>query len=410
MTEDQTQFEEILSSPGELISYRLSKWMHTSNPGKYVLEVPGSFEELHAFLARFGTETTKDPRLHEQISTSWNTALNVREYFIELGRYFLRRDGEALTVLQINLPSDSGGTHNRLFVAAESREIAEQFYSDYRIWEQTYGENVMVFDGGRWERDAELYRGVQASSLSQLVLEENLKTQLVEDFERFFASRELYRSLATPWKRGSLLVGPPGNGKTLAIKALASHLKVPLLYVKSFETRRGETHGMRTVFDRARETPGILLVFEDLDALINDKNRSFFLNELDGFANNDGLCIIATTNHPEELDTSILERPSRFDRKYNFGLPATHERRRYLAQWFSTRPLDAQASEACIAQTARDTDGFSFAYLKELAISATMQFVNEREGSGFDSVLLSQLKQLRGQMSSRRVLGLMPSP
>src|SRR5690349_12665 len=79
------------------------------------------------------------------------------------------------------------------------------------------------------------------------------------------------------------------------------------------------------VFKRARMKPPCVIVLEDLDSMIDNKNRSFFLNELDGFHSNTGVVVLATTNHPEKLDSSILDRPSRFDRKYYFQLPAEAE-------------------------------------------------------------------------------------
>lgn len=72
---------------------------------------------------------------------------------------------------------------------------------------------------------------------------------------------------------------------------------------------------MMEVFWKARAEAPCVLILEDLDSLINDKNRSFFLNQLDGLENNDGLLVIGTTNHFERLDPAITKRPSRFDRK-----------------------------------------------------------------------------------------------
>ena len=72
---------------------------------------------------------------------------------------------------------------------------------------------------------------------------------------------------------------------------------------------------MADVFDKARQLAPCVLVLEDLDSLINDKNRSFFLNQLDGLQSNDGLFIIGTTNHFDRLDPGLNSRPSRFDRK-----------------------------------------------------------------------------------------------
>lgn len=72
---------------------------------------------------------------------------------------------------------------------------------------------------------------------------------------------------------------------------------------------------MADVFNKARQTSPCIVVFEDLDSLINDSNRSFFLNQLDGLEGNDGLLIIGTTNHFDRLDPGLSARPSRFDRK-----------------------------------------------------------------------------------------------
>jgi transitional endoplasmic reticulum ATPase len=74
-------------------------------------------------------------------------------------------------------------------------------------------------------------------------------------------------------------------------------------------------------------------VFEDLDALITTRSRSYFLNEVDGITSNDGVCMIASTNHAEKLDPGISKRPSRFDRKYLFPLPEMKERVEYCRYW-----------------------------------------------------------------------------
>jgi len=106
------------------------------------------------------------------------------------------------------------------------------------------------------------------------------------------------------------------------------------LYVKSFKSNgypqtslfpiadiqrstgwAGEEYAMTQVFGKARAESPCIVILEDLDSLINDQNRSFFLNQLDGLENNDGLLVIGTTNHFERLDPAITKRPSRFDRK-----------------------------------------------------------------------------------------------
>ena len=78
---------------------------------------------------------------------------------------------------------------------------------------------------------------------------------------------------------------------------------------------KGEEAGMADVFDKARQLAPCVVILEDLDSLIDDRNRSFFLNQLDGLEGNDGLLIIGTTNHFDRLDPGLSARPSRFDRK-----------------------------------------------------------------------------------------------
>lgn len=87
------------------------------------------------------------------------------------------------------------------------------------------------------------------------------------------------------------------------------------LYVKSFRSWKGEEGAMADVFEKARQMAPCVLILEDLDSLINDKNRSFFLNQLDGLEGNDGLLVVGTTNHLDRIDPALKARPSRFDRK-----------------------------------------------------------------------------------------------
>lgn len=122
-----------------------------------------------------------------------------------------------------------------------------------------------------------------------------------------------------------------------------------------------------------------LLIFEDLDSLVTDKVRSYFLNEVDGLESNDGIMMIGSTNHLNKLDPAIAKRPSRFDRKYHFHLPAESERIAYCEYW--RRRLADNASiyfPAELSPTiAKDTEGFSFAYLKELFLNALLALVGD---------------------------------
>jgi SpoVK/Ycf46/Vps4 family AAA+-type ATPase len=278
--------------------------------------------------------------------------------------------------------------------------VAEGFFITVCEWASEVRGEVLVFDQGCWYKSEALYDAIRGASFENLILQGTLKEEIQADFDRFLASRETYDRYGIPWKRGVLLVGPPGNGKTHAVKALVNRLSLPCLYVKSFKSEYGTEHGnIHSVFERARQTTPCILVLEDLDSLVDDNNRSFFLNELDGFASNTGVMVLATTNHPERLDPSILDRPSRFDRKYHFELPGLEERVGYLRFWNETVQPELRLSENGTRVVAEATDGYSFAYLKELWLSSMMRWMNKPEPAGMDTVMAEQADLLREQMA-----------
>jgi AAA+ superfamily predicted ATPase len=193
------------------------------------------------------------------------------------------------------------------------------------------------------------------------------------------------------WRRGILLLGPPGNGKTHAVKALVNAVDRPCLYVRSFRSAHtADESNMETVFVRARSAAPCILVFEDLDALITEENRAFFLNELDGFESNAGILTLATTNHPERLDPAIIDRPSRFDRKYTFDLPGRTERAAYIDAWNARLEPELRLSSDGVQQIADATDGFSFAYLKELLVAASIRWMVTQQTGTMDAIALEQ--------------------
>ena len=183
-------------------------------------------------------------------------------------------------------------------------------------------------------------------------------------------------------QRGIIFHGVPGNGKTISIKALIHTLSarsepVPSLYVKLFNACQGLQYSIRAIFAHARSMAPCLLIFEDIDSLVTDEVRSYFLNEVDGLESNEGIMMIGSTNHLEKLDPAISKRPSRFDRKYHFKLPAETERAAYCEYWrgqlAKTPSIDFPPSLS--PAVAKITDGFSFAYLKELFITALLVIV-----------------------------------
>ncbi|KAK4508175.1 hypothetical protein PRZ48_001913 [Zasmidium cellare] len=249
-------------------------------------------------------------------------------------------------------------------------------------------DEVWVFDRGYWQKSKELWDSVQKARWEDVILEPGKKKIIVDDTLDFFDSRATYEKLRVPWKRGIIYYGPPGNGKTISIKALMHSLykrddPIPTLYVRTLSSPMGPEYSLGQIFSLARRTAPCLLVFEDLDSIVSDQVRSYFLNEVDGIKKNDGILIIGSTNHLDRLDPGIVKRPSRFDRKYLFPNPDEKERGLYMKYWQGklSDNKDLDFPDKLCPAIAKITKGFSFAYLQEAMVAALLAIAREDEYS-----------------------------
>jgi transitional endoplasmic reticulum ATPase len=127
------------------------------------------------------------------------------------------------------------------YVLSASEELATQLILAAGRWTSDLHEEIWVFDGGYWAKNSELYESAMKASWESVILDEEMKKALIEDHLSFFRSRTTYDRLKVPWKRGIIYYGPPGNGKTISIKATMNmlyHLKpsVTTLYVRSLKS------------------------------------------------------------------------------------------------------------------------------------------------------------------------------
>jgi AAA+ superfamily predicted ATPase len=408
---------DALRSSTSSAPYQVSQQLTEAYPHKAILEGDSHYFDLQKYVEeghcqKHFVKTVTMPTgyfANEQTSSVHNHTLTLWDAKkVEIRRqdknvcYQITWQEQQFMVLILSWPQPYFEFYTYYWILGDNQDSVEAFFGDVCKWNADVRDEVMVFESGYWQKSQELYKSIQNATLDNLILANSLKEDIFEDVKHFFASKEMFEGYNVPWKRGLLLIGPPGNGKTHMVKALINTLGYPCLYIKSFKTRQStDTENMRNAFRRVREAAPCIVVIEDIDALIDDENRSFFLNELDGFAMNDGVLMIATTNHPERLDMAILERPSRFDRKYHFELPGIEERRAYLQFWNQKLKADMQLSEESVLEVSQAAEGFSFAYLKELLLSASMSWVQTRTAGNMASVVHEQLIKLKSQMESK---------
>ncbi|KAF9481812.1 P-loop containing nucleoside triphosphate hydrolase protein [Pholiota conissans] len=323
---------------------------------------------------------------------------------VEYGSFKLNWNQFDFIVYAIQYPQGFGILTQYFILHEGPEEVSRLYLLSAGAWADSLHDEIWVFNQGFWQKDHGLWQEVQKADWKDVILKDVFKKALQKDVYGFFASEAVYKELAIPWKRGLIMWGPPGNGKTISLKTImktCGEKGFAPLYVKSFQSWKGEEGAMADVFNKARQLSPCVVILEDLDSLINDRNRSFFLNQMDGLEGNDGLLVIGTTNHFERLDPGLSTRPSRFDRKYKFDDPDEEERKLYVQYWQKKLGPNREIEfpDRLINKVARLTDRFSFAYLKEAFVSSLVTLAGiETEKPTFESVLLHQIETLRKQL------------
>lgn len=396
----QQLITEALSLPNNAIAYHVSQELAAIYPKKALLEGSDSTFDLEKYAKANFCSIQQETSIHNQILTAWDGMENKIYNYTENANFEVTWQEHKFDILLMSW--QEGYCKTRYYwILADSKEIAESFFTAVCDWNSEIRDEVLVFEDGYWAKNPDLFQAIKSATFENLILHGTLKQDIQDDLTNFFASRETYAAYNVPWKRGILFIGSPGNGKTHTVKALINKMQQPCLYVKSFKSEYDtDSENIRKVFKQARQSAPCILVLEDIDSLLTDENRSFFLNELDGFAYNEGIVTLATTNHPERLDSAIRDRPSRFDRKYHFELPDITVRQAYIEFWNNRLQTAMRLSEDVLNQIVTMTDGFSFAYLKELFLSSMIRWMGTMEGGAMEKIIISQVAILREQMSS----------
>jgi hypothetical protein len=242
---------------------------------------------------------------------------------------------------------------------------------------------------------------VEAVTEEDVLLIPDLKSDLLGWLDRFWALRDLAATHGLPAKRGLLLVGAPGTGKTTFLRHLLTRYQHADVHV--FIPTRAGSSGAESAFEMmvrmvqgaARE---VIVILEDIDRLAESGavTAAGLLNHLDGLLTVDVPALwIATSNDPTSLDRSLLERPGRFDRTVVLPLPAKPQRGAMLHR-YSKLELDAGHLERAIELS----EGLTGAHLREACASATLRALDT--GSQYGGVLLTELDRVRRERDQAR--------
>ncbi len=277
---------------------------------------------------------------------------------------------------------DHGRTCAMYFVAAPQAECIG------RLWQKLI-ELSRTGDKPFWHIATEY--GLESRSprvscdTSHLVLDEALERRIETEVIGFFKPgvRALYERLGVPYRRGVLMYGEPGNGKTSLIRSIGARLPD----VSAILLRPGgefNTDALSTTLTTWAQHAPALLVIEDLGYVLDQVNVSTFLNLLDGVDQRvrGGLLLIATTNHPDWLDPALSNRPGRFDVTIELPCPRRPARELY----FRTRLLEIDLET--VGRLVEGSEGLSFSHMEEIVrLSGLLALKSGRDVRITDDVL-----------------------
>lgn len=198
-----------------------------------------------------------------------------------------------------------------------------------------------------------------------LRLPDSKSEAVIQEVERFWTLKDKFRKYGFAHKRGFLLWGPPGSGKTSTVAMIIADM-VTAGGIVLLADHPGFLAKALMQFRAIESERPLVVIWEDIDTVIANFGESSVLSILDGEAQVENVVFIATTNYPERLDGRVINRPSRFDKIVKIGMPNAEARKMFLMSKIETTEKDG-------IDLVKATEGLSIAHLKELVISTYCQ-------------------------------------
>lgn len=334
-------------------------------------------DATHVFHSEFDPSLDPTEQGYISLKTDWNTTQLALKMAIDgwitadghrvLTRYLTERVWHSSTCILHPLIS--------VFMLPDQIRLAEQIMEQVIQWmkDHNYYRRKKITANGEFLSIERKY------TWDDIVLEPNIQQELIENVVDFIKYIPLYQANQIPTKRGLILHGKPGVGKTLVGKVLASAVDSTFIWVTVAKIERPDA--ITQLFQLARELQPSIVFFEDLDCFGKDRSIFFspvlgeLLNQMDGIVDNEGVIVIATTNDLEAIEPALKDRPSRFDRVLEFKLPNPELRKKIIAQALRGKT----ANGINIDRIAEKTEGYTGAHLQELVILATKVAIEKKD-------------------------------
>lgn len=259
--------------------------------------------------------------------------------------------------------------YNENLLFAKSDEQILEFVSYFEDMEKNYMLNgITIFTDTEDGLIRSKEKITHQINREDVLLEESLKSDIFRSIDEFFLnSGQFFKQYNIPYKRGILLYGSPGNGKTTLVKSIAGSVSAPIVYWQITECT--SSYSIREIFSKVLRLAPMVLVIEDIDSMPIEA-RSVFLNTLDGATTKEGIFLIGTTNYPEKIDPALINRAGRFDRAYEIKQPDEVLRREYIV---NKKGIGEFLTNSAIEELVQKTKGLSISQLNEIYMSIALE-------------------------------------
>lgn len=312
-----------------------------------------------------------------------------------------------------------------LFQAANRDEVnidgKKDFLKSYIHWTSSDGRffipaapTVKTLTPGVYEIDQNPKTGIYFEKIpvrseGLLRFPDTNSDRVVSEIKKFWERENIFKEYGLTYKRGILLYGPAGSGKTSTVQLIIEDVVSRDGIVIKFSEPYIFIDGMRVLRQIQPNTP-VVVIMEDIDSILESYSESEILNILDGVNEVSKVVFLATTNYPEKLGARIVNRPSRFDKRFRIGFPSAVSRRMYFEHLIGNgdpKRLEDKISELKIDldRWVADTDEMSIAHLKELFVQVVII------GDSYEESIktLESMKEFLEEKEHNGIMGFCPS-
>lgn len=289
---------------------------------------------------------------------------------------------------------------NKICIKIDKRYSNNNFYYEFFSTEENcdlflkwkeYSKKNNFYKGKKLNADCSFLQLDNEIEWDDIILEKSVKIIIQNNIEKLFNVYDILKKNAIKLKRGIILSGTPGTGKTLVCKILAKKLDTTIIYV--LPTHIKNRSDIAAICNMAKDLSPTLLILEDIDYIAEDRESQGgwavidLMNKMDGLEGFDNVITLATTNLITKVENAIKNRPGRFDRVITLNIPSHELKIKMLKKFTENLILDSNVN---FDQIVKKTEGLSGAYIKDLCITAALIALYDNSLSDKQIIIVKQ--------------------